>query len=155
MSYNYLNLSENTYINLADATEEDLKRCFHYEQNATCIRGWEFQVQGKMYTALQYSWTDRFGRAQVRFALGHPAIQWSTRIGETGLFQYFNKELQVYDPDANEGEGKAYLRLAIEPTEAELVAYEERLRKQREREEAMANRAKPVIEIPKFMYTKW
>ena len=150
--FNYANLSANTFIDLADATQDDLKRCFHYEKNATCTRGWLVQVQGKMYTALQYTWEDRFGVPQSRFALGHPAIQWSTRIGTVGNFAYFNKELQVFDPDANEGAGKAYLRLAIEPTAEEIALYEERIRKQRERDEA---KQKEVVELPKFMYTRW
>lgn len=150
--FNYANPSANTFIDLADATQDDLKRCFHYEKDATCTRGWAVQVQGKMYTALQYTWTDRFGVTQTRFALGHPAIRWSTRIGTVETFAYFSRELQVFDPTGNNGAGIAYLRLAIEPTAEEIVLYEERMRKQRERDEA---KQKVTVELPKFMYTKW
>ena len=121
------------------ASEEDFETCFRYIRNAECVSGGTKVVNGRPYTLLQVRWSDSQGD-HMRFALGHPAIKYSTRIKTVFTFEYYTGILSILDEES----GVMYNRLALDPTEEEMDAYRERLARAEARAKAFeARQAEP------------
>lgn len=120
-------------IDIRTATTEDFADCYRYILNATCKKGGMKTVNGRSYTVLEFD--TPVGR---RFALGHPAISFASRIGNTMTFEYYTDRLSVVD----ETTGVVYHRLAIDPTDEEIEAYRERIQRAEARKKAFEDRPK-------------